>query len=93
MRVQVTAREPVWIRVRGDGKYLYSGNLEPNQTREWAAGSVVELFLGNAGGADILLNGKPVGPAGPRGQVRTVQLTLGGLTIVSPKPAASPEPR
>jgi len=49
----------------------------------------VMLRLGNAGAVTITLNGKPIGEIGPKGQVRTVQLTSGGFQIVAPKPSAS----
>jgi cytoskeletal protein RodZ len=63
----------------------------------WVRARTVELLLGNAGGASIALNGKPVslegfpaGTVGPKGQVRVVQLTSGGFQIVPSKP---PDPR
>jgi len=87
VRVELVATEPVWVLARGDGKYLFSGTLETNQTRTVEAGSSVEIRVGNAGGVSITFNGKPVGPIGPRGQVRTVQFTSGGFQIVAaPKP-------
>jgi cytoskeleton protein RodZ len=92
VRVQLTAAEPVWMSVRSDGKYLFSGVLEANQTRVVGANATVLLLLGNAGGVSITLNGKPIGSVGPRGQIRTVQLTPGGFEIDPPKPAGSPEP-
>ena len=33
------------------------------------------MLVGNAGGVEISLNGKPIGPIGPRGQVRVVEFT------------------
>ncbi len=88
VRVEVTAAEPVWVLAQNDGKYLFSGTLEPNQTRTIEASGTVTLRLGNAGGVNILLNGKPLGAMGPRGQVRTVQFTSGGFHIV-PAPKSS----
>jgi cytoskeleton protein RodZ len=91
VRVQLTATETVWVRASADGKYVFSANLEANQTRTVDASGSVELLLGNAGGIEIQLNGKPIGAVGPRGQTRTVQLTSGGFKIVPPsKPAAAP---
>jgi cytoskeleton protein RodZ len=88
VRLKLTAQEPVWVRASNNGKYMFSGTIEANQSKEVDAPGQVELLLGNAGGINIELNGKPIGPVGPKGQVRTVQLTSGGFNIVAPKPAA-----
>jgi len=92
VRVELTAAEQVWVSVKSDGKYLYSGVLEANQSRTVSADATVLLVIGNAGGVTIQLNGKPIGSLGPRGQVRNIQLTSGGFEIVSPKPPESPAP-
>jgi cytoskeleton protein RodZ len=91
VRVELVAAEPVWVLARTDGKYLFSGTLDPNQPRTIEANSNVTLRIGNAGGVNVTLNGKRLGPLGPKGQVRTVQLTSGGFEIVAaPKPPAVP---
>jgi len=92
VHVEVTAGEAVWILVRVDGKYSFSGTLEANQTRTVETTGTVLVRLGNAGSVNITLNGKPIGPVGPPGQVRTVQFTSGGFQIVPAKPPAALEP-
>jgi hypothetical protein len=93
VRVEVNADESVWILVRSDGKYFFSGTLGAKESRTFEGASTVVLRLGNAGGVTITLNGKPVGPVGPRGQVRTVQFTSGGFEIVAvPKPPVPLDP-
>jgi hypothetical protein len=88
VRVQVVAAEAVWVLARADGKYLFSGTLEPNEARTLEATERLTLRLGNAGGVTITLNGKPVGTVGPKGQVRELQFTSGGFQIVAaPKPS------
>ena len=90
--VLTASDEPVWVLVRTDGKYAFSGTIEPNQTRTVDAKGIVVLRIGNAGGVNITVNGKAVPSVGPKGQVRTVQLTSGGFQIVAPpKPSATPE--
>jgi cytoskeleton protein RodZ len=89
VRVELVADEPVWVLARTDGKYLFSGTLEAKQTRTVEANSTVLLRLGNAGGVNITLNGKSLGAVGPKGQVRTVQLTSGGFEIVAVPKAPS----
>ncbi len=90
VRVVVDAVEPVWVRATADGKFIFAGTLEPQQSRVIEGAGAVNLLLGNAGGAAVSLNGKPIGPVGGKGQVRTVQLTSGGFTIGPPKAPADP---
>ena len=93
VHVTITATEPVWVRATSDGKYVFSGTLDANQTRTVDGSETVLLRLGNAGAAAIELNGKPIGPVGPKGQVRNVQLTPGGFQIVeAPKSPAPLDP-
>jgi cytoskeleton protein RodZ len=93
VRVQLTADEPVWVLARADGKYLFSGTLEANETRSVEANGTLLLRFGNAGGVTVTLNGKPLGVLGPKGQVRDVQFTSGGFQIVAaPKPPSLPNP-
>jgi cytoskeleton protein RodZ len=92
VRVTITAAEAVWVLARADGKYAFSATMDPNTTRTVEATREVMLRLGNAGGVTISLNGKPIGPAGPKGQVRTLQFTSGGFQIVPAKPpSAAPD--
>lgn len=86
VQVLLTADEPTWVSARSDGKFIYSGTLQPKETKGLEANEQVRLVIGNAGGVAVTLNGKPVPPLGPRGQVRTVQLSSGGVQIVPPKP-------
>ena len=90
VHVEITADEPVWVLARTDGKYAFSATLEAHSKRTVEGVKAVELRLGNAGGVTISLNGKPIGPAGPKGQVRTVQFTSGGFQIVPAKPPSAP---
>ena len=93
VHVEITADEAVWVLARADGKYAFSATMDPHTTRTVEGVKEVTLRLGNAGGVTISLNGKPIGPAGPKGQVRTIQFTSGGFQIVPPKPPAVPADR
>ena len=87
IRVTITADEPVWLLARADGKYAFSATMDAHTTRTVEGIKEITVRLGNAGGVTISLNGKSIGPAGPKGQVRTLQFTSGGFQIV---PAKSP---
>ena len=92
VHVEVVADEAVWVQARVDGKVVFAAVMEPNSKRVLDGASDVVLRLGNAGGVTVLLNGKPIGSAGPKGQVRTLQFTSGGFQIVPPKPVAPAVP-
>ncbi len=87
LRVGLSADEKTWISISSDGKNVFSNSLEPHETKLVEASAKVRLLVGNAGGVEISLNGKPIGPIGPRGQVRIVELTPAGFQIV---PRTSP---
>lgn len=86
VHVLLTATEPTWISVRSDGKVVYTGTLQANEKKDLDAVGALRMVVGNAGGLAITLNGQPVPPIGPRGQVRIVQLSPGGVQIVPRKP-------
>jgi cytoskeleton protein RodZ len=92
VHVEINASEAVWVLARADGKYAFSATMDPNTTRTVEGVKQVMVRLGNAGGVTISLNGKPIGPAGPKGQVRTIQFTSGGFQIVPAKPPVVVDP-
>jgi cytoskeletal protein RodZ len=89
VQVILTAHEATWVQVSADGRTAFVGMLHPNDTRSIAADDQVKILTGNAGGLDISLNGKPLDPIGPTGQVRTVRLTAEGPQFVQKNPPAS----
>lgn len=94
LHVSLTASEDTWVQVWADGKSLIVRVLHANDARTVEALDSVRILTGNAGGLDLAVNGKPAGPIGPRGQVRTVEITSAGVQILvpPPKPAPAPEP-
>ncbi|MGH9721971.1 MAG: helix-turn-helix domain-containing protein [Bryobacteraceae bacterium] len=86
VRVNLTAGEETWVQISSDGKRVFSNSLHANETKVVEAAEKVRVLVGNAGGLEVSLNGKPIGPIGPRGQVRVIELTPSGYLIVSPKP-------
>jgi cytoskeleton protein RodZ len=91
--VQVTmkASEPVWVKGWVDGKVVLVTTLQANETRTIGASENVRLRLGNAGGLEVELNGKPLGTPGPKGQIRVLEFTPQGMQEVSIKPPAAPQ--
>jgi cytoskeletal protein RodZ len=84
--LNVSATETTWLSITSEGKNIFSGILEPSQTKTVRASDVAKMKVGNAGGLDVRWNGKPIGPIGPRGQIRVVLFTPENFQILKPAP-------
>jgi len=82
--VNLSATEKTWLSITCDGKRIFSGILEPSQTKTLTGSDLATMKVGNAGGIEVLWNGKSIGPIGPRGQVREVQFTPDKFEIKQP---------
>ena len=92
--IQVSLRviEKVWVRATADGKRVWEKTFRRGDQSSIEADESVQLLVGNAGGLSIVLNGRPMPPIGPRGQVRRVLFTSAGMQVVEPR-RASPSDR
>lgn len=95
LRLTLVASADTWLQLTSDGRVLYSDLLRTGQARTFRGNSFMRLRLGNAGGVSMEFNGAAVPPAGPIGQVRTVEFTPEGARVVTPpivKPELTPLP-
>jgi len=81
-KIDVSATEKTWLSIASGGKNLFSGVLEPSQSKTLAGQKSARLLVGNAGGIEIVWNGKLIGPLGSRGQVCTVVFTRDNYRIL-----------
>ena len=63
--------------------------LQPSQTKTLTASDAAQMKVGNAGGIEVRLNGKEIGPLGGRGQVSTILFTPDKFQIVDPQETAA----
>jgi cytoskeleton protein RodZ len=89
--LSLSATERTWLSVTSGGKQIFSGILQPGETKTLSGLEAARMKVGNAGGLEIRWNGKPVGPIGSSGQVRTIVFTPDNLKIVKPEPATTPD--
>jgi len=82
--LNLSATEKTWLSITSEGKQIFSGVLEPSQTKTLTGLEMAKLKVGNAGGLEVRWNGKPIGPIGPRGQVRVVLFTPENFQILMP---------
>lgn len=91
LNVRIHATAAAWVRVAVDGKYSFSGVLQPGEIRNVDATQLVQLRVGDAAALEVFWNGQPVASLGPKGQVRNVEFTPAGFNILAPHPP-TPEP-
>jgi cytoskeleton protein RodZ len=60
--------ETTWLQIRIDGRDPADHLFQPGQRHRWQAMEQISLFLGNAGGVDLVLNGQPQPKPGRSGQ-------------------------
>lgn len=92
VQVVITAVQEAWVQLSADGKTSFTGTLMPNDRKEISAAEQVKIVAGNAGGLTVSLNGKPLEPLGPVGQVRVVRLTAEGPQFLPTSRQPAPDP-
>lgn len=81
--LNLSASEETWLSISSGGKQIFSGILEPDETKTVSGLEMARLKVGNAGGLNVQWNGKEIGPIGERGQVRVVVFTPEGFNILN----------
>ncbi|MBK5290825.1 MAG: DUF4115 domain-containing protein [Acidobacteriia bacterium] len=90
MAVRIVASDKTWLSISANGKNVFSGILHPNEARSMTGVERARMVVGNAGGVDVLTDGKSIGPIGPPGHVRVVLLTPEGPQILRHDPVSTP---
>ncbi len=88
--LNLAATEKTWLSITSEGKRIFSGFLEPSQTKTLTGLDAARMTVGNAGGINVLLNGKPIGPIGKSGQVRVVLFTPDNFEVLPLDPPTTP---
>jgi cytoskeletal protein RodZ len=82
IHIELSAIEPTWLSILSDGKTTYTGVLEAMQTKVFDGKETARIRTANAGGVNIIFNGKALGPLGRHGQTRTFVFTKSGYEVV-----------
>jgi cytoskeleton protein RodZ len=90
LNLTLVATTDSWIQLTADGKTVFMDVLKAGQARVFRGNAFMRMRTGNAGGISMEFNGAAVPPAGPIGQVRTVEFTVQGAKVVTP-PVVKPE--
>ncbi len=82
--LNMSAKDEVWLSVSSEGKRIFSGLLEPSESKVIGGKDPFRVRVGDAGAIEITWNGKFIGPIGERGQVRDVLFTPETYQILIP---------
>jgi len=83
----LSAIERTWLSIVADGQETFTGVLETAETKVLEGHETARIRTGNAGGLNVVFNGRAIGSLGPRGQVRTVVFTRTGYETFEPTAA------
>jgi cytoskeletal protein RodZ len=82
IHIELSAIQPTWLSISADGKTTYKGILPAMQTMSFDGKESAQIRTANAGGVNIIFNGRALGPLGRRGQSRTFVFTKSGYEVV-----------
>jgi cytoskeleton protein RodZ len=82
IHIELSAIEATWLSIVADGKTTYTGVLEAMETKTLDGKETARIRTANAGGVNIIFNGRALGTLGRRGQSRTFVFTKGGYEVV-----------
>ncbi len=72
VNLEVTAQADTYLEIRADDELIWIGILSAGESAEWSADELMEMRIGNAGGIQVWVNGRNVGPLGESGEVVNV---------------------
>jgi cytoskeleton protein RodZ len=89
--LQLKAVEETWVSLQADDQSAKEMILKLGEGFSAQASDRILMKLGNAGGLDLVLNGKPLGKAGKSGEVLTLLVTSQGVEIKRPEKPKPPK--
>lgn len=82
LTLTVSSKEDSWLQLKRDGKIIFKGVLAKGKKESWKAKAKFELWVGNAGGIELSLNGKELGSPGKKGEIiKNIVITKEGMKI------------
>lgn len=80
VRVRLHAHDRMWIRVTdADGGDVFTGVLTDGSKKDWSHSDELRMHLGDAGAAQVELNGQRLGKPGPNGEAANLVFDSEGM--------------
>ena len=88
--LQIKAVEETWVSLQVDDDSAKEMTFKPGEGISVQASNRILIIIGNAGGLDLVLNGKPLEKFGKPGEVLTLLFTSQGVEVKRPEKPNSP---
>ena len=88
--LQIKAVEETWVSLQVDDESAKEMTFKPGEGISVQASNRIRIIIGNAGGLDLVLNGKPLEKFGKAGEVLTLIFTSQGVEVKRPEKPNSP---
>jgi transcriptional regulator with XRE-family HTH domain len=85
LSLQLKAVEETWVSLQVDDQSEKEMTFRPGEGISVQASNRIRIVIGNAGGLDLILNGKPLGQFGKSGEVLTLLFTSQGVEVKRPE--------
>jgi len=88
--LQLKAVEETWVSLQVDDQHEKEMTFKPGEGISIQASNRIRVILGNAGGLDLVFNGKSLEKFGKAGEVLTLIFTSQGVEVKHPEKPKSP---
>jgi cytoskeleton protein RodZ len=89
--LELKAIEETWLSLQADDQSGKEMIFKPGEGTTFQASGRILMRLGNAGGLDLTLNGKPLGKFGKSGEVLNLIITPQGVEVKRPERPKPPD--
>ena len=83
--LQLKAVEETWVSLQVEGQSEKEMTFKPGEGISIQASNQIRIIIGNAGGLELILNGKPLDKFGKSGEVVTLTITSQGVEVKRPE--------
>jgi cytoskeleton protein RodZ len=90
LSLQLKAAEETWVSLQVDDQPEREMTFKPGEGSSVQASNRIRMKLGNAGGLDLILNGRPLGKFGKSGEVVALVITSQGVEVKASEKTKSP---
>jgi cytoskeletal protein RodZ len=91
LSLKINSLDTVWFRTKIDNAESDEFILNPNRSKTLSAKSKINMLVGNAGGLELILNGKKLNFIGKKGEIKNISIDSDGIHYLKMRPDSTNE--